>query len=430
MRIFISRRRAVATTLALLIASSAGAKDVLVHHEGAGRTLIAADAKAPDRLVIGGHMDQCASHKAVHVSTDRGKSWTPSCLPTYSSYLVYETPSVAIDGDGTIWAAAAMRSDFDSGALFVIHSTDNGQTWSNWKYVAAPSSTHGGLTDARIHIDDQPGSPYRGSIYIAHTVWEEEGAKPRVAFSRDGGQNWSRYSAAPYPEELLLSAPSLAIGADGKLNLVYAQCRWECPAASVNFASSADGGVTWKAPLEVANVDMPSGGDWSWGQLPGTDVDLAFEPSLAIDTSHGARRGELYLAMSSANDNRLSVVIMRSEDGGKSWTAPQAVSPAAADQFMPSISVSRQGEMASVWLDRRNDPEGIRYQPMVAFSADGGRTFGEARALDKDLSDPRLHESELTATASHTWAGRGVQAAFIGTGQQPRLTVRSSHAKP
>ena len=430
MRIFTSRRHAVAAALALLVASSAGAKDVLVHREGTGRTLIAADAQAPDRLVISGHVEQCESHKAVHVSSDRGKSWTPACLPTTSSYWVYETPSVAIDGEGTIWAAAAMRSDFDSGALFVIHSTDNGQTWSDWKYVAAPASTHGGLTDARIQIDDHAGSPYRGSIYISHTVWEEEGAKPRVVFSRDGGQNWAQYSAVLHAEQMLLSAPSLAIGANGKLNLVYAQCLWECPAASVNFASSTDGGVTWKTPVEVANVEMPSGGDWSWGQLPGTDVDLAFEPSLAIDTSRGPRRGELYLAMSSAKNNRLSVVTMRSEDGGKRWTAPQAVSPVAADQFMPSVSVNEQGEMAALWLDRRNDPEGIRYQPMLAFSADGGRTFGEAKALDKDLSDPRLHDADLSATASHTWAGQGVQAAFIGTGQQPRLTVRSSRAKP
>jgi hypothetical protein len=425
MRIPTLRQQVIAASIALLASSPAWAKDVLVHPEGAGRTLIAADSNSPDRLAISGHVDDCPSYKAVHMSLDRAKTWSPKCLPViHDSYTLGETPSVAFDGTGAIWAAAAMESDFDSSALFIIHSADAGQTWSNWKYVAAPSSTHGHMRNARVYVDDHPNSPFRGSIYIAHIVSEEEGRQPRIAFSRDGGERWSRYGTTPSHEDVTMTANSLAIGAHGELHMVYGKCHQNCRMMSVHHVSSKDGGVTWSTPRKVAEVPELS-------DLPGTELWPAFEPSLAIDASHGPRRGELHVSMHSAIDGRLQVVTSRSEDGGRHWTAPQVVSPAPADQFMPTISVNPKGEMAAVWLDRRNDPDNLRYQPVAAFSSDGGRSFGEPQVLDQDLTDPLLHPgSTLTAPASHAWAGRSVQAAFLSVGQRGQLTVRSSHAKP
>ena len=109
----------------------------------------------------------------------------------------------------------------------------------------------------------------------------------------------------------------------------------------------------------------------------------------------------------------------------------QPVSAAPGDQFMPTVSISRGGEMAVRWLDRRNDAAAVRYQPMIAFSTDGGRSFGEPTPLDKDLTDPALHpRNYMDASISHVWDGRSVQSAFQAVGQQERLTLRVTQSKP
>ncbi|WP_374568023.1 sialidase family protein [Ideonella sp.] len=420
--------------LALGVAGAAGpawAKDTLVYREGRGRTLMAVDAQRPDHLAISGHVSHCKTGQAVHVSADAASNWALHCLPEVGDwYWMVQTPSVTFDAAGGLLAAGAVLGDADTSALFVTRSADQGATWDPWRYVASPSSTHGGLTDAYVHVDDRPNSPYRGTTYVTYTAWEEEGAQIRVAVSPNGGSSWQSHKAMPTFEGPV-SPGSLAIGHNGRLNLVYATCSdWDCTAypASIYFVQSDDGGASWSLPVGFLEAGLPAGR--GWGNLPGTDVRLKFEPSLAVDNSHGPHRGELYVAVPTFADGRLVVMTTRSEDGGQHWSDPQPVAPAAGDQFMPKISVNRRGEMAVTWLDRRNDPQGLRYQPMIAFSADGGRSFQPPQLLDDDLTDPRLQTSDLEASATHAWAGSRVQAAFLGQGQNPRLTTRVNHARP
>ena len=61
------------------------------------------------------------------------------------------------------------------------------------------------------------------------------------------------------------------------------------------------------------------------------------------------------------------------------------------DQFFPWLSISSSGVVGVTWLDRRNDPANISYQPFAAVSTDGGASFGNNFNLyksNKKLSNP------------------------------------------
>jgi hypothetical protein len=409
------------------------AKDVAISREGGGRALIAVHPREPDRLGISGLASQCESTIAVHVSTDRGTSWTPRCMPD-NGYSMYERPSVAFHPNGTLLATHTGEDELGS-ALFLWRSPDDGLTWKK-SFVDSPYSSHGSVSDAHVHVDDRPDSPHRGSIYLSYR-WTDvsDGDQTRVAYSRNGGRDWTLQGATSFDDRNNMGPASLAIGRDGKLYLAYSKCTLWLPdegcigSATVRMVRSDDGGVTWSAPTIVADKGLPP--DSEGMTLPNTNVRAAMDPSLAVDASSGPRKGELYAALTALIDGRLQVVITRSEDGGTTWSPQQPVSAAPGDQFMPTVGISRRGEMAVTWLDRRNDAAAVRYQPMIAFSTDGGRSFGEPTPLDKDLTDPALHpRSYMDASITHVWDGRSVQSAFQAVGQQEQLTLRVTQSKP
>jgi len=165
------------------------------------------------------------------------------------------------------------------------------------------------------------------------------------------------------------------------------------------------------------------------GGLPNTRPPLSFAPGAAADPTDGPRRGEVYVVTTTFADEKLQVLFARSDDGGRHWTPAQPVSAAAGDQFMPAIAISPQGVLAVSWFDRREDPENIRYRPVVAFSKDGGRTFDELKRLDDNLGDPRSH-LEMDSASDLVWAGRQLEAVFLGKGINQALTLRSNSATP
>ena len=109
----------------------------------------------------------------------------------------------------------------------------------------------------------------------------------------------------------------------------------------------------------------------------------------------------------------LRVQVIRSTDGGKTWSKPVPVAPASDthDQFFPSLSVSPTGKVGVSWLDRRNDPNNIDYQAFAAISTDGGRTFPNTQLTeafsnpdtqrDRQQLDGRLHRQHLGGSRLH-----------------------------
>jgi hypothetical protein len=66
-------------------------------------------------------------------------------------------------------------------------------------------------------------------------------------------------------------------------------------------------------------------------------------------------------------------LVQCSADNGATWTAPvKLTAPAADEKIHPTIAVSPGGKVAAAWVDT----VGTAIQSFVAFSTDGGKTFG------------------------------------------------------
>jgi hypothetical protein len=114
-------------------------------------------------------------------------------------------------------------------------------------------------------------------------------------------------------------------------------------------------------------------------------------PWLAIDNTTGKYSGNLYAGFFNWTGEQMQVEVATSTDGGTTWGKPVLAAPTAQhDQFFPTIAVGPSGSLGIGWLDRRNDPLNIEYQPFAAVSTDGGTTFGTNYQLASNLSDTYL----------------------------------------
>ena len=88
----------------------------------------------------------------------------------------------------------------------------------------------------------------------------------------------------------------------------------------------------------IATVGMPT--EW---MLPNTNQNVRVYnyPDIAVDNSDGPYAGNLYVAMYTWTGTYLRVQVIRSTDGGTTWSKPVTLAPKGDthDQFFPSISV-------------------------------------------------------------------------------------------
>jgi hypothetical protein len=140
-------------------------------------------------------------------------------------------------------------------------------------------------------------------------------------------------------------------------------------------------------------------------------------PVIGVDNSNGEHAGNLYVAMYTWTGAYLRVQIIRSTDGGTTWSNPVPVAPASDthDQFFPALSVSPAGLVGVSWLDRRNDPNNIDYQAFAAISSDGGRTFQPNWQLTTAFSNPDTNGDYnwMGDYTGNTWAGGDFIAAWM-----------------
>jgi hypothetical protein len=88
-----------------------------------------------------------------------------------------------------------------------------------------------------------------------------------------------------------------------------------------------------------------------------------------------------------ARDMR-DIVLVRSTDGGTTWSAKQRVNhdPAGTDQAMPNVAVDAHGQVYVAWYDRRDSAEGDSVQAYASVSVNGGQSFGQDLRLSRRAS--------------------------------------------
>ena len=374
----------------------------------ANTMLIRANPRNPAQLVATAADYSCVLILGIYTSNDGGASWNEDCIETFAS----SGDGALAYADGIAYVAAA--DPLDSWPIFLVSSSNNGESWS--APVVAVSPLLGGETNVpSLQVDNSPESPYSHSVYLSATQFDAEIVKSQVSVSHstDGGNTWTTTTVDPIQIKPIVDQYSrLAVGSDGTVYVAWQRCAMTGPnincadtKAQMLLSKSTDGGNTWSAPVTIATVHLvPDTCDCSFfGNLPLTNEPVANIPVIGIDTSQGPHAGYLYAVMYDWTGTQMKVEVATSKDGGDTWNKPVVVAPAAKhDEFFPSLSVSPSGKVGVSWLDRRNDPLNVSYQPFAAISTNGGASFTKSYAVTPVLSDPYLDGNGGTYMGDYT----------------------------
>ncbi|MEM9555783.1 MAG: sialidase family protein [Acidobacteriota bacterium] len=306
----------------------------------------------------------------VGVSTDGGATWTDQ--------LLREPPPPAQDGDpmtavdartGSLWVGA-IRFNLNAGEVFVARRPAGGP-------LEPPVLVNAGsgFDKCWMSAGIAPGQPDSTRLYVAYSL------PSSLQRSSDLGATWS-----PVVE---LDPGGLAflprVGPTGELEIGYFEFDDWIVGDEMRLQRSLDGGVTVGAPRVVARrLDV-------WDLQDGSRVPGRFRlptiPIWSVDPGDGT----LYLvyfdttAIVDGNAD-LDLYVLRSSDGGATWTEPRALA-LAGDQFFPWLEVDRDGVLHMVYFDSRHtvqDDDALdgRFDVYYATSADRGDSWTEIRLTD------------------------------------------------
>ncbi len=278
---------------------------------------------------------------------------------------------IAFDKLGTenYWARGATRN-----GIFVRRSPDGGATWDAQAHAVIAQPTQPGIPfeDKPYIVADNTNSKYAGNLYVGWTEFRIDESVILFSRSSDGGLTWSApieistHHGLPRDDNGAVEGFTGAVAADGTLHVVWAD------GDSIVLASSHDGGKTFsksRAILKTAPL---------YFALNGLDRANGF-PQIAIDPRHD-RKGLLYVTWSDYRDGDIGVFCATSDNGGKSWNNAVRVNSNpvhdGTDQFFQWLAVDPATGAANViFYDRRLDPNNQKTTVTLARSVDGGRTF-------------------------------------------------------
>jgi hypothetical protein len=383
---------------------------------------IVADPLNPTHLLLGSVDFNCEFGPGFFTSSDSGSSWNRTCLTqAIGPYLPGDYPMVGYDRSGVAYSAAQYvhHTSVNFGLVAIQRSTDG----VNWSQPITALKEGESPYYPWLAVDTSVGSPYLNNLYISAVIASADGANNRiyVSHSSDGGVTWQAVAVAPgqvFPKEDFYT--NVTTAKDGTVYLTWMYCdsigNGFCGSKKIAymvFSKSSDGGNTWSKPRSMAKVTLlPS-------LLPNANVPVTNIPVVGIDNSNGPHSGNLYVVMYNWTGTFMQVQVIRSTDGGNTWSKPVPVATASDthDQFFPWLSVSNTGLVGVSWLDRRNDPANIDYQAFAAISTDGGLSFQPNVQLTTAFSNPNVNgyvnNDWMGDYTGNTWAGPDFVAAWM-----------------
>ncbi len=271
------------------------------------------------------------------------------------------------------------------GGVGFMRSIDGGATWSN-NIVVDYSNTTDIFNDKDfMTVDNNPGSPYYGRLYIAWVKYSVSNNNDPlvVAHSTDDGLTWSAPVIAAGPPNFDQNQGAYPrIAPNGDLYVAFINNNVGSRMAVVR---SSDGGATFGTPVVAnANVhEIPSGG------FGDSNYRANSFPAFAIDPGNG----DQYMTWADYVSNDANIVFIRSTDAGITWSAPLRIDDAPnGQQFFPAISATSDGRVSVVWNDTRNQPNSNYFNAYFTSSPDNGVTW----------DTPNVRVSSQTSNAGGT----------------------------
>mgnify|MGYP001773185570 CR=1 FL=1 len=224
--------------------------------------------------------------------------------------------------------------------------------------------------------------------------------------SFDGGETWrGPYTPSVLPRDSFCSDPVVAFGRDGTLYYAYlsigtrplrvGRILYEADVASATLAVSRDGGQSWTEYLASTGEVFP--------ERDRAAVTFIDKPWMAVGPNPGdLSKDKIYLTYTEFRiiypyldfypfvaepEIEVSIKLVSSSDGGRTWTKPITVSPVfsalAGEEDArlvqgSNIAVAKDGTLYVAYYDSLDDgPFKGLFTPFVAVSKDGGLSFSK-----------------------------------------------------
>jgi hypothetical protein len=343
-----------------------------------------------------------ARRNLVFTTTDEGKTWRTTVVPGLGA-----DPQVAAGQRGTL-LYAGLRIVGSTTGLVVMRSTDFGVSWSELSNI-------GDTDHPQLAVDHSDG-PYKGRAYIAGKACEDYRAGHLCLWkSLDDGKTWERPIVyRPPTKDSSHQSITPIIFSDGMLMLPYSR-QYRLPDEPATTTKKGHMNFQSEGWFVTSNDGGETFGEYKyiWGGKEGMEASALQghpeplrQPMFAVDRSN-RHKDRLYMVWCSHNLQKGRtdrVFVIYSDDRGQTWSKPVLVDravPARARQWMPTITVNKNGVVAVRWSDTRHDPKppskGVGtnqfHDEYFAASVDGGASFLPAVRVSTQSSVPSLGKS-------------------------------------
>jgi hypothetical protein len=340
--------------------------------DAANEPSLAVDPTAPNRLAICWRQFDSVSSNFRQAgrawSNDGGRTWhNPGPL---DPGVFRSDPVMRADADGRLFYYSLTNATGNY-TCQMFRSADAGQTF------ASPVQAYGG--DKEWFDIDRTGGAGNGNLY---GVWDYATAYTLNGFTRstDHGLTWSAPVAMP-------TSPNwgtVAVGPSGEVYVV-GNANQNLNQFTIIKSTNANQPGTPSFPL-TRTINL-GGSQVYYTQQPPNPEGLLGQVWVRVDTTTGPFLGYVYVLCSvhqTGSADPLDVMIIRSTDGGATWSAPVKVNdePAGANafQWFGALDVAPNGRLDAIWMDTRSTGVPNRSEMRYSFSTDAGQTWAPSVA--------------------------------------------------
>lgn len=317
--------------------------------------------------------------EGVYVTTDGGATWFGSDTCSGAPITFHSgDPGIAIDKDGRFLLIRLSPLP----GLYSHYSTDNGRTWSGQRTVTTNDQDRATLTS--------DGNPLSGFYGRSYAVWVRFAPPYPVFFAHtdNAGASWVGPVQVNNPLQRCQGG-EIAMAPNGVVNICWAAVIGTSPFTEdyVGFASSSDGGATWRVLESAFDMNGIAGAFPQKGNIRVNGL-----PRIDVDRSGGPRNGWTYIVTTQRNlvpaGSDPDIIMNRSTDGGFTWSGGIRINQDQFNngkyQFFPAIHVDDGGGINVLFYDDRNtttDSAGV----YLARSTDGGVIWNEYPVSDHNF---------------------------------------------
>lgn len=320
-------------------------------------------------------------------TSDGGTTWTtaPSLNPDHRTQgddvVVFSQEGIGIHGYICFVGLWDKRPKRTSNGIFTSRTLDGGETWESPVPVIDHVNSKTPMEDKPWFVFDRVAeSPYYDSLYCSWTrfdVYNSDDAQDttQILFARstDAGESFEpviRISDNPgtcIDGDNAVEGATPCVGVDGTVYVVWAGPR------GIEIDRSTDGGQTFGEDSVIS--DLPGGWDH---EIEGIGRANGM-PVTAVDHSHGANHGRIYVNWIDDRNGDKDVFLISSDDSGKTWSDRVRVNDDqignGRDQFFTWMSVDPADGAVNIAFYDRRDTKGTNTELTMARSIDGGETF-------------------------------------------------------